>query len=353
MTDGITERTDMKRIVPRGRRIGVLTALALSVFLACPAHALEGAPPPNAEASPSTPKILPAEPTTAATKAMILSSARAGKRIVAVGKHGIVLLSDTDGGDFRQAKSVPVRSTLTAVFFIDEKTGWAVGQWGVVLRTDDGGDSWTLQRSDLSVDQPLFSVWFRDRQRGYAVGLWSLMIATADGGKTWTQVTLPPPPGKKKADRNLLKIFANRMGTLFVAAEQGMILKSYDGEKWTYVDTGYKGSFWTGIVLNNGTLLVGGLRGTVYRSTDDGRSWREAKSEFKSSITDFAEAGGKVYAAALDGVFLESDDHGATFKGSQREDRVPFTAISVNSVGKLVKFSKQGVVKDPPNEPSK
>ena len=105
------------------------------------------------------------------------------------------------------------------------------------------------------------------------------------------------------------------MGTLFVAAEQGMILKSYDGENWTYVDTGYKGSFWTGIVLNNGTLLVGGLRGTIYRSTDDGRSWREAKSGFKSSITDFAEAGGKVYAAALDGVFLESDDHGATFTG--------------------------------------
>lgn len=343
----------MKRSVHLGRRFWALTALALSVFLACPAHALEAAPPSNAEALPSTPKILPAEATTAATKAMILSSARAGKRIVAVGKHGIVLLSDTDGGDFRQAKSVPVRSTLTAVFFIDENTGWAVGQWGVVLRTDDAGENWVLQRSDLSVDQPLFSVWFRDRQRGTAVGLWSLLITTVDGGKTWAQVTLPPPPGRKKADRNLLKIFANRMGTLFVAAEQGMILKSYDGEKWTYIDTGYKGSFWTGIVLNNGTLLVGGLRGTIYRSADDGRRWREAKSEFKSSVTDFAEAGGKVYAAALDGVFLESDDHGATFKGTQREDRIPFTAISVNSVGKLVKFSKQGVVKDPPNEPSK
>jgi photosystem II stability/assembly factor-like uncharacterized protein len=98
---------------------------------------------------------------------------------------------------------------------------------------------------------------------------------------------------------------------------------------------------------------VGGLRGTIYRSTDDGRSWREVKSEFKSSITDFAEAGGKVYATGLDGVFLESSDHGATFQGSQREDRLPFTAITVNSVGKLVKFSKQGVVKDPPNEPSK
>ena len=129
---------------------------------------------------------------------MILSSARAGKRIVAVGNHGIVLLSDTDGADFRQAKSVPVRSTLTAVFFVDEKTGWAVGQWGVVLRTDDAGESWTLQRHDTSVDQPLFSVWFRDRQRGYAVGLWSLLIETADGGKTWTQVTLPPPPAGRR-----------------------------------------------------------------------------------------------------------------------------------------------------------
>jgi len=351
MTNGNSEGTDMTGIVHRGRRSGALAALALSVLLACPVIARGEAPPPvpGAEAAADSPKIQPAEATSAATRAMILSSARAGKRIVAVGNHGIVLLSDTDGDDFRQAKSVPVRSTLTAVFFIDEKTGWAAGQWGVVLRTDDAGENWALQRYDMSVDQPLFSVWFRDRDRGYAVGLWALLIATVDGGKTWTQVTLPPPPGRKKADRNLLKIFANRMGTLFVAAEQGMVLKSYDGEHWTYINTGYKGSFWTGIVLNNGTLLVGGLRGTIYRSIDDGRSWREAKLEFKSSITDFAEAGGKVYAAALDGVFLESDDHGATFKGSQREDRLPFTAISVNSVGKLVRFSKQGVVKDPPD----
>jgi photosystem II stability/assembly factor-like uncharacterized protein len=345
----------MEKLVYRGRRSGILTALALYVFVACPANAREGASPPVPGAAPlsASLKIQPAEATTAATKAMILSSARAGKRIVAVGNHGIVLLSDTDGADFRQAKSVPVRSTLTAVFFVDEKTGWAVGQWGVVLRTDDAGESWVLQRHDTAVDQPLFSVWFRDRERGIAVGLWSLLVATADGGKTWTPVKLPPPPGGTKADRNLLKIFANRMGTLFVAAEQGMVLKSYDGENWSYIATGSKGSFWTGIVLNNGTLLVGGLRGTIYRSTDDGKTWRESKSGFRSSITDFAEAGGKVYAAGLDGVFLESDDHGATFKGSQREDRLPLTAISVNSVGKLVMFSKQGVVKDPPGAEKK
>ena len=339
----------------RGMRIGALPIIVLSVLLACPAFADEGAAPaaPEGGAPPVALKLQPAEITTAATNAMMLSSARAGKRIVAVGDHGIVLLSDTDGADFRQAKSVPVRSTLTAVCFVDEKTGWAVGQWGVVLRTDDAGETWTVQRSDTTTDRPLFSVYFKDRNRGWAVGLWSLVLETKDGGKTWSNVQIPPPPGRKRADRNLEKIFANRMGTLFIAAEQGLVLWSYDGEKWNYVNTGYKGSFWTGISLNNGTLLVGGLRGTIYRSSDDGRSWKESKTNLTSSITDFAEAGGKVFAVGLDGVTLESDNGGVSFEGTQLPSRIPFTTLCVNSVGKIVKFSKQGVVKDGPNAPSK
>lgn len=339
----------MERSFRRTRFFLALLVCAMSLLLPGASMAAES-PPTGPEADSGFPalKLQPAEISIAAAKAMMLSAVRAGKRIVAVGDHGIVLLSDTDGADFRQAKSVPVRSTLTAVYFVDEKTGWAVGHWGVILRTDDGGESWAVQRQDTSVDQPLFSVYFRDRETGWAVGLWSLVVSTRDGGKTWTPVRLPPPPGGKKADRNLLKIFANRMGTLFVAAEQGMVLRSYDGESWSYLETGYKGSFWTGIVLNNGTILVGGLRGTIYRSGDDGRSWRESKTDLKASITDFAEAGGKILAVGLDGLVLESVNGGVSFQGSQREDRIPFTALAVASNGRVVKFSKQGVVEEPP-----
>jgi photosystem II stability/assembly factor-like uncharacterized protein len=318
-------------------------AVALSLLAACPAAAGEEAAPGAAAL-----KSQPAEITSAATKAMVLSVARAGKRMVSVGDHGIVLLSDDDGATFRQARSVPVRSTLTAVCFVGEKTGWAVGHWGVVLRTDDAGESWKVQRVDASVDQPLFSVHFRDAQRGWAVGLWSLMIATVDGGASWTPVRLPAPPGGGKADRNLLKIFADRRGTLFVAAEQGAVLRSDDGQKWSYVSTGYKGSFWTGLALSDGTLLVGGLRGTIYRSTDGGSSWSESRTDLKSSITDLGEAGGKVFAVGLDGASYESDDRGVTFTSSQRDDRLPFTALAVAGNGRLVKFSKQGVVEDAP-----
>ena len=174
--------------------------LAAALFLPPAGAPLAKESPPAAPAPGSemaSLKIQPAEISTAASGATMLSSARAGNRIVAVGDRGIVLLSDTDGKEFRQAKSVPVRSTLTAVCFVDEKSGWAVGHWGVVLRTDDAGENWTLQRSDTTVDQPLFSVHFRNRDTGWAVGLWSLVVATKDGGKTWIPVRIPPPPGGK------------------------------------------------------------------------------------------------------------------------------------------------------------
>lgn len=274
-------------------------------------------------------RIEPAEHAEAAMSSPILAATHAGKRVVAVGDHGIVLLSDDDGKTFRQARSVPVDSTLTAVSFIDQRTGWAGGHGGVIVRTQDGGETWKLQRSDTSVDQPIFSVYFKDASEGWAVGLWSLMLHTTDGGATWSTVQLPPPAGQKKADRNLYAIFADPKGNLFVACEQGRVMRSTDGGKnWTYAETGYAGSFWTGISLQDGILLVGGLRGTIYRSADGGNSWQVAQTPFKSSVTDIIEVAGKrVIAVGLDGVTLESHDEGVTFTGKQRSDRSVLTAI--------------------------
>ena len=301
---------------------------------------------PGDPAVPVTLKMQPAEQSSAATHAPILGATSVGKHIVGVGDYGIVLLSDDDGKSFHQAASVPVSSTLTAVSFVDEKNGWAVGHWGVILNTTDGGEHWAVQRVDTQVDRPLFSVYFFDAQEGIAVGLWSLMLTTHDGGKTWATSTLPVPPDGGKTDRNLFKAFASPKGSLFISAERGLVLRSDDrGKTWQYIVTGYKGSFWSGLALKGGTLLVAGLRGTIYRSADDGHTWQAVNSGVQSSITDMVQVGDKVVAVGLDGVQVSSADEGATFNSTQREDRLSMNAAAVgNGSAALVVFSQKGIV---------
>ncbi len=278
-----------------------------------------------------------------AGKAPVLAAARAGNRVVTVGDYGTVMLSD--GGDFRQAREVPVRSALNSVSFVDAKFGWAVGHWGAILHTQDGGETWVQQRLDTTTDRPLFSVHFVDRNKGIAVGLWSLVLTTDNGGKTWTSVSLPKPPDGGRGDRNLFKVFANRDGVLYVAAERGTVLKSADfGKSWIYLDTGYKGSFWTGLELKDGTLVVAGLRGTVYRSKDSGKTWSQSATNTRSSITDLVEAGGTLKAVALDGVSLSSSDGGISFEAKQRDDRLSLTAVTLAGDGSVLSFSKHGLV---------
>jgi photosystem II stability/assembly factor-like uncharacterized protein len=285
-----------------------------------------------------------AEHVDGATQEMMLSAVLAGKRIVAVGNRGVVLLSDDDGTTFRQARTVPVSTTLTGVSFADPNVGWAVGHWGTILKTADGGETWSLQRSDVSVDQPLLSVYFKSAEEGWAVGLWSLMLHTTDGGATWSIVSLPPPQGAKRADRNLYDIFPDTRGNLFIACEQGRVMRSTDGgQTWSYLETGYTGSFWTGTVLADGTVIVGGLRGSVYRSQDGGNTWTTAKSTSKSSVTQLQQLpDGVITAVALDGVTLTSRDDGLSFTAVQRKDRVALTAEVKAPNGDTVVFSAGG-----------
>lgn len=275
---------------------------------------------------------------------MLLAAARAGRRIVAVGDHGIVALSDDGGRSFRQARTVPTRVVLTGVSFADALHGWAVGHWGTILRTEDGGETWALQRTDTSVDRPLFAVQAIDASRALAVGLWSLALVT-DDAHHWHPVQLPKPPDGRRADCNLLGAFS-RDGRVYVPAERGLVLSSVDGgTNWTYQSTGYAGSLWAGIALRDGTLLVGGLRGTVYRSTDGGANWVAVDSTTRNSITGFAEVRGRILAVGLGGAMVQSVDDGASFSAIVNTDHTDLTAVIAGEGGGPVVFSAQGVVR--------
>lgn len=275
---------------------------------------------------------------------MMLDVTRAGDRIVAVGDHGVAILSDDGGKTFRQAKKMPVDCTLTAVTFSDEKNGWAVGHWGVIVATTDGGENWQLQRVDTAVDQPLFSVAFKNAREGWAVGLWSVLLQTQNGGKSWLPVSLQPAAGSVKADKNLYKIFLDHSDAIFIAGEAGIVLRSTDnGRSWVYLNTGYVGSFWTGLAASSGAIYVAGLRGSLYRSMDSGATWKALDSGSKASVTGLIEKAGQLTGVALDGYTFSGNIDNAVFDSKQKNNRAGLTAVVANKGGQLVITSKEGI----------
>lgn len=318
------------------RKTKIATLLA-ALFLAPPLLALSGDGTRTAAAGwGEAPRLVHPE------KAAIYAATLAGKRFVAVGDYGVVILSD-DGKAFRQATGLPGRAPLTSVHFVDERHGWAAGHDGVVLATEDGGENWKVLREERGKDQALLAVWFENRERGFAVGQFGLVVETEDGGKTWKERRLVEEGDA--ADRHLLSIVPASGGLLLVAAEAGGIFRSEDGGRtWKFIQTDNKGSFWTGAALADGGLLMVGMRGHVYRSDDRGLSWKEVPSGTQQSLTGVVQgAGGGLRVVGMSGAVLSSKDQGRSFEASVRPDRASLTAAVVG-IGEEIYFGLAGVM---------
>ncbi|WP_233151836.1 YCF48-related protein, partial [Pelomonas sp. KK5] len=180
----------------------------------------------------------PAEAVARPAQAVLLGVAAAGGRLVAVGERGLITISDDQAANWRQVP-VPVSVSLTALSFPTPRRGWAVGHRGVVLASRDGGSSWTVQLDGQrfaalannealvrdGADKPFLDVSFADERHGLAVGAYGLCARTEDGGASWVSCMgqLPNPRGAH------LYAIARSGQTVYIAGEQGLLLRSDDG----------------------------------------------------------------------------------------------------------------------------
>src|SRR4030095_15486954 len=122
---------------------------------------------------------------------------------------------------------------LHAVFFLDEKRGWAVGSKGTLLATLDGGKSWQ-SKSQPTVDV-LRDIYFTDEQNGWLLceaNLYDLkgkddprsyLMQTSDGGENWKRVNIR---GADVNARLVRTIFSRGRGWVF--GEEGTIFTTSD-----------------------------------------------------------------------------------------------------------------------------
>ncbi|MEZ5082578.1 MAG: YCF48-related protein [Bacteroidales bacterium] len=103
-----------------------------------------------------------------------------------VGDNRIVLHT-SDGGVNWETLSLSDEGMLHHVQFIDDEQGWAIGEWDThfdMVSTEDGGETWEEIYSSLDM---LMDFHFTDLLHGWAVGEKGLIIYTDDGGINWNE----------------------------------------------------------------------------------------------------------------------------------------------------------------------
>lgn len=277
---------------------------------------------------------------------LLLDITRAGERLVVAGDRGHILYSDDEGASWIQAK-VPTRQLLTAIHFVDDQHGWAVGHDALILATTDGGKTWTRQYEYREGEVPLLDVWFEDTQHGFAVGAYGMLLETLDGGQHWEDV----------ADRldnedgfHLNAITEVKGSGLFVVGEMGGMHRSSDmGQTWEPVESPYQGSFFGAIGGETDVVVVFGLRGHLFRSTDFGNSWQAIELRDNGHLLEAGLADGnllddgRMVVVGHGGAVLSSEDQGRSFKLFSRPDRRSLSGVVANKSGNLVLVGQSGV----------
>lgn len=275
-----------------------------------------------------------------ASKSLLLDGVVLNGRTVVVGERGHILFSDDKGDTWEQA-TVPTIATLTGVFFHDRTLGWAVGHDAVIIKTTDGGENWKLVHCAPEEERPLFDVWFKDDKNGIAIGAYGFFMTTTDGGNSWSSKTI------SEDDWHLNQIMVTETGRLYMAAEAGMIYRSDDqGETWKSLPSPYEGSFFGTLPLGKDTLMLFGLRGNLFRSDNAGETWHKIITKTKAMLNDgFRIPDGRIFIVGLSGTILVSSDGGINFTLHQQPDRKGIlTALPVEN-NQLILIGKGGVKK--------
>jgi photosystem II stability/assembly factor-like uncharacterized protein len=241
-----------------------------------------------------------------------------------------VILRTTDGGATWTHQLSGQGTPLRAISFTDANTGTVVGD-GEILRTTDGGATWFTQLSQANVY--LGGVWFVGVDTGTAVGVSTdslgnttgLILRTTNGGENW----VPQSSGTTAQLNDVCFMDANTGyavgGFGSMMSSWGVILRTTDGgTSWRDSIFGEGPFGWnpifsalsftdatTGTVVGNGGII---------RTTDGGETWTKQLIGRQLQDVSFSDAStGRAVGWYLDenlavvGEILSTTDAGATW----------------------------------------
>lgn len=166
------------------------------------------------------------------------------------------------------------------ITFVDKDRGWIVGADGVMLSTDNGGETW--QPRQRSTTDTILQIHFTDENTGwmlcernvYSRGRdpLSYLQKTTNGGRTWDKIEFQDA-GRERVTRLLFGPEGRAMafgegGFIYKLAEDGVTWKKFSlAVHFLLLDGAYSGDALGAIV---------GAGGTVMFTEDGGLTWESA-----------------------------------------------------------------------------
>lgn len=146
----------------------------------------------------------------------------------------------------------------------------------------------------------LLDLMFLDDKRGFAIGAFGLLLATTDGGQTWL-----PWMANADNERQFHLYAINGDGPRpYIAGEQGLVLRLDEaGKRFGRVVTPYNGTYF-GVDAVGARVLVYGLRGNVYLSDDAGAAWRRLDTVTDANVVSGGLLPGGLWLATQTGEML-------------------------------------------------
>ena len=237
----------------------------------------------------------------------------------AVGEGGLIYRTEDSGSHWTTWQAADSNVRINAVHFADAQRGWAVGWDGMILHTSDGGLNWSLQNGNMATASARMScAAFADSHHGWAAS-WDAIMHTSDGGQSWMI---------QDSVHGANSLVAIDSLTAWMAGGNDCALRhtTNSGAEWITVTPG--GNICAGYVAASGRdhlwVLGAGLSGDscICRSTDAGGSWAcfpltEYNSNDLWSELCFADdTHGWRYGGGSegpDGFILHTGDGGATW----------------------------------------
>lgn len=186
---------------------------------------------------------------------------------------------------------IPTGNNLNKVKFINNSVGFAVGNFGTIIKTNNQGLSWT--NISINIKSVINSVYFNNNLTGFAAGNNSAIFKTTNGGVNWIIVS----PVNELADFEDLVMFDISTGIAVSDLRNNSgIFRTVDGGlNWMRLPNPGSSFLNTAISrLNESNAIVFGTDVSnntyhAYKSTDKGASWVAAlhsdSLEFFSSVT--------------------------------------------------------------------